>query len=121
MSKAAWSSGGRMRPKSDSALTPYSLHRKAAEHLADGTIPAGIAFFRSAVTKSQGYTQAWQLLGRLYETAGDAERAYHAHLQAALCARRTPSSSSSTPAAMFMRSEEHTSELQSLRHLVCRL
>ena len=91
-----------MRPKSDSALTPYALHRKAAEHLADGTIPAGIAFFRSVVTKSQGYTLAWQLLGRLYETAGDAERAYHAHLQAALCARRTPSSSSSTPAAMFM-------------------
>src|SRR5947199_1951651 len=35
------------------------------------------------------------------------------------CAASTPSST--WPAAPATRSEEHTSELQSLRHLVCRL
>src|SRR5262245_65836528 len=35
--------------------------------------------------------------------------------------RRTASGASSSSAAIASRSEEHTSELQSLRHLVCRL
>src|SRR5262245_28738680 len=33
----------------------------------------------------------------------------------------TPTPSGSTPTSTSARSEEHTSELQSLRHLVCRL
>src|SRR5438045_9193695 len=36
-------------------------------------------------------------------------------------AERSPASSSSASATSSCRSEEHTSELQSLRHLVCRL
>src|SRR5258705_2293765 len=35
--------------------------------------------------------------------------------------RRTPGSGVRTPDLAELRSEEHTSELQSLRHLVCRL
>src|SRR5258705_2474677 len=42
----------------------------------------------------------------------------------ARCAAQRPSQSPGslpTPARIALRSEEHTSELQSLRHLVCRL
>src|SRR5438045_4438761 len=35
--------------------------------------------------------------------------------------RRTPTTTSRSPSSGGVRSEEHTSEIQSLRHLVCRL
>src|SRR5947199_7711458 len=44
-------------------------------------------------------------------------RARHAAVRRAACPRRTGGASSRSGS----RSEEHTSELQSLRHLVCRL
>src|ERR1039458_480669 len=43
------------------------------------------------------------------------------YLPASSCTTRSRTALACLPAAAMMRSEEHTSELQSLRHLVCRL
>src|SRR5437899_6247753 len=68
--------------------------------------------FRSALTTDPSSAEAYNTLGSLYVRRGDWGRAREALSKAIDLEPKFASAH---------RSEEHTSELQSLRHLVCRL
>src|SRR5205814_10014679 len=95
-----------LRPPPTPPLFPYTtLFRSRAVHL------------------EPAKPQNWYLLGRYWQynlEDPDAARAIHSYLFALSL---NPGSSDTwlDLATVYERSEEHTSELQSLRHLVCRL
>lgn len=64
------------------------LQKIFSAHIADGTLDAGIDYFRSIVVQTPNHSLAWLLLGRLREAQGDYERAYAAFHESALAMQR---------------------------------
>src|SRR5258705_4070633 len=71
--------------------------------------------FRSPTRAASGVGSAWTASTRA------AAKATRSHRSAGVVGTRHVGSAGSGRVAVSRRSEEHTSELQSLRHLVCRL
>src|SRR5437899_5122306 len=96
-------------------MTAYSLVIFFTHTATTATYPLSLhdalPISTGAVAGTEAATQAWNAISRF-----DDRRA-----PAAMAARPNGALLSSKREIAFHRSEEHTSELQSLRHLVCRL
>ncbi|MGE0431771.1 MAG: CheR family methyltransferase [Planctomycetota bacterium] len=65
-------------------MDPVGCYLRALLHVASGDIAAGVAQAETATWLDGTFALAWQLLGRLRQQAGNAERALEALRQAAL-------------------------------------
>src|SRR5579884_1492800 len=65
------------------------LRKILSQHLADGTLDAGVDYFRSIVLENPLHGPAWLMLGRLRETQGELEKAYVAYHESAVAAQQS--------------------------------
>src|SRR5205814_811517 len=75
-----------------------------------GDTNGAVAAFEETLRIDPGHARAWNNLGKMQRALGQLENAERSLVRAIAVRPDYP-----------LRSEEHTSELQSLRHLVCRL
>ncbi len=69
--------------------SPDKLRQAFSNYISRGSIPEGIVFFQQVVARYPDYGLAWDLLGRLLDTSGKFEAAYHAFYQGALTSERS--------------------------------
>src|SRR3989449_367761 len=99
------------------ALEKDSTHVKSRLNLSrvlmeQGKAQEALPYVEGVVTIDSTSNEAYRLLGRVKRELGDSSGAIEAYKKAIVLDERD---------AWSMRSEEHTSELQSRLHLVCRL